>query len=151
MPPRPASWAALTDGLDFPAVKASTVRNLMQERVDPVLWTLSRDSASYDSTQPTADRTVHIDQYMGNILADVTYAEYPVLGKAMAVGIALHEGQLGWWNVVLNALFCLSVIFACVSGATDENRVTKKGCRKRPVVLEVGQRRLRTICGSLCK
>ena len=34
----------------------------------------------------------------------------------MAVGIALHEGQLGWWNVVLNVLFCLSVIFACVSG-----------------------------------
>lgn len=38
-------WAlgALTDGLDFPAVKSSTVRNLMQERVDPVLWKLSRD------------------------------------------------------------------------------------------------------------
>ena len=31
-------------------------------------------------------------------------------------GIALHEGQLGWWNVALNALFCLMVIFACVSG-----------------------------------
>ncbi|VVT03707.1 cisplatin damage response ATP-dependent DNA ligase [Erythrobacter sp. EC-HK427] len=38
-------WAlgALTDGLDFKAVKSSTVRNLMQERVDPVLWQLSRD------------------------------------------------------------------------------------------------------------
>lgn len=35
--------AALTDGLDFPAVKASTIRNLMADRVDPVLWTLSRD------------------------------------------------------------------------------------------------------------
>jgi uncharacterized iron-regulated membrane protein len=65
---------------------------------------------------PTADRTVHIDQYMGNILADVTYADYPVLGKAMAVGIALHEGQLGWWNVALNALFCLSVVTLCVTG-----------------------------------
>lgn len=80
------------------------------------VWTLSRDSASYDSTTPTADRTVHIDQYMGNILADVTYADYPVLGKAMAVGIALHEGQLGWWNVALNALFCLSVVTLCVTG-----------------------------------
>ncbi|MBH5321383.1 cisplatin damage response ATP-dependent DNA ligase [Aurantiacibacter sediminis] len=38
-------WAlgALTDGLDFKAVKSSTVRNLMQDRVDPVLWKLSRD------------------------------------------------------------------------------------------------------------
>ena len=38
-------WAlgALTGELDFPGVKASTIRNLMKERVDPVLWTLSRD------------------------------------------------------------------------------------------------------------
>ena len=35
--------AALTGGLDFPAVKSSTIRNLMKERVDPVLWSLSRD------------------------------------------------------------------------------------------------------------
>lgn len=35
--------AALTGELDFPAVKSSTIRNLMKDRVDPVLWTLSRD------------------------------------------------------------------------------------------------------------
>jgi uncharacterized iron-regulated membrane protein len=80
------------------------------------VWTLSRDSMSYDSTNPMADRTVHVDQYTGKILADVTFADYPFFGKLMAVGIALHEGQLGWWNVALNAVFCLSVIFACVSG-----------------------------------
>ena len=39
-----------------------------------------------------------------------------VLSAGTLVGIALHEGQLGWWNVALNALFCLAVIFACVSG-----------------------------------
>ena len=42
-PDRGWALAALTGGLDFPAVKSSTIRNLMQERVDPVLWTLSRD------------------------------------------------------------------------------------------------------------
>ena len=83
---------------------------------DSGVWTLSQDSMSYDSTNPTADRTVHVDQYTGKILADVKFADYPFFGKAMAVGIALHEGQLGWWSVVLNALFCLAVIFACVSG-----------------------------------
>ena len=83
---------------------------------DKGVWTLSQDSMSYDSTNPTADRTVHVDQYTGKILADVKFADYPFFGKAMAVGIALHEGQLGWWNVILNALFALSVIFACVSG-----------------------------------
>jgi DNA ligase-1 len=42
-PDRGWALAALTDGLNFPAVKASTIRNLMMERVDPVLWVLSRD------------------------------------------------------------------------------------------------------------
>ncbi|MXP26498.1 cisplatin damage response ATP-dependent DNA ligase [Altererythrobacter indicus] len=42
-PDRGWALAALTDGLDFKAVKASTIRNLMKERVDPVLWSLSRD------------------------------------------------------------------------------------------------------------
>jgi DNA ligase-1 len=42
-PDRGWALAALTDGLSFPAVKPSTIRNLMMERVDPVLWALSRD------------------------------------------------------------------------------------------------------------
>ncbi|MFN3863639.1 MAG: cisplatin damage response ATP-dependent DNA ligase [Erythrobacter sp.] len=42
-PDRGWALAALTGGLDFPAVKSSTIRKLMMERVDPVLWTLSRD------------------------------------------------------------------------------------------------------------
>ncbi|TCM18514.1 DNA ligase-1 [Novosphingobium sp. PhB165] len=42
-PDRGWALAALTDGLDFPAVKSATIRNLMTERVDPVLWALSRD------------------------------------------------------------------------------------------------------------
>ena len=42
-PDRGWALAALTDGLDFKAVKGSTIRNLLKERVDPVLWSLSRD------------------------------------------------------------------------------------------------------------
>jgi len=42
-PDRGWALAALTGGLDFPAVKASTIRNLLTERVDPVLFALSRD------------------------------------------------------------------------------------------------------------
>ena len=82
---------------------------------DPTgVWTLSRDSMSYDSPDPTADRTVHIDQYTGKVLADVRYEDYPWVGKAMAVGIALHEGQMGPWNIAANIAFCLAVIFLCV-------------------------------------
>ena len=42
-PDRGWALAALTGGLDFPAVKASTFRNLVTSRVDPVLYALSRD------------------------------------------------------------------------------------------------------------
>jgi len=42
-PDRGWALAALTDGLDFPAVKSSTIRTLMLERVDPLLWSLGRD------------------------------------------------------------------------------------------------------------
>lgn len=42
-PDRGWALAALTDGLDFPAVKSSTIRNMMKDRVDPLLWSLSRD------------------------------------------------------------------------------------------------------------
>jgi uncharacterized iron-regulated membrane protein len=50
------------------------------------------------------------------VLADVRFADYPLAGKAMAVGIALHEGQTGLWNVVLNIGFCLLMIFTCIAG-----------------------------------
>ena len=83
---------------------------------DGGVWTLSQDSNSYDGPDPTADRTVHIDQYTGKILAQVGFADYGLAAKSMAVGVALHEGQLGLWNVVLNIAFCVIVIFVCASG-----------------------------------
>ena len=42
-PDRGWALAALTGAVDFPAVKASTIRSLMADRVDRLLWTLSRD------------------------------------------------------------------------------------------------------------
>ncbi|MGH1413598.1 MAG: PepSY-associated TM helix domain-containing protein [Pelagimonas sp.] len=79
------------------------------------VWTLSRDSMNTDSTDPMSDRTVHIDQYTGKILADVRYADYALAGKAMAVGIALHMGTLGLWSVLANTLVCLAVLGLCIS------------------------------------
>ena len=53
---------------------------------------------------------------VGKILASVSYADYSVPGKAMAVGIALHEGQIGVWNIVLNFIFASGMILISVSG-----------------------------------
>ncbi|MBO3759903.1 PepSY domain-containing protein [Ciceribacter sp. L1K22] len=80
------------------------------------VWTIARDTMSNDSSNPLDDRTVHVDQYTGNVLADVGFADYGAAGKAMAAGIAFHEGDMGAWNVALVTVFCLSVIFMSVSG-----------------------------------
>lgn len=42
-PDRGWALAALTGELDFKAVKSGTIRKLMMNRIDPVLWNLSRD------------------------------------------------------------------------------------------------------------
>lgn len=80
------------------------------------VWTLSQDSMSNDSPDPMSDRTVHIDQYSGKVLAEVGFEDYSLPGQAMAVGIAFHEGDMGLWNIVLNTVFCLSVAFIAISG-----------------------------------
>ncbi len=80
------------------------------------VWTISHDSMSNDGPDPSADRTIHIDQYTGHVLADVGYADYSPWAKAMAYGIAFHEGDMGAWNVALNTLFCLAMIFLPGSG-----------------------------------
>ncbi|TAG16438.1 MAG: PepSY domain-containing protein, partial [Rhodobacterales bacterium] len=81
------------------------------------VWTISHDSMSNDGPNPSADRTIHIDQFTGNVLADVRYADYSVYAKLMAWGIAFHEGDLGAWNLALNTVFCLGIILMSVSGA----------------------------------
>ncbi|MFB2553101.1 PepSY-associated TM helix domain-containing protein [Ensifer soli] len=83
---------------------------------DEGVWTIARDTMSNDSANPFSDRTLHVDRYSGKVLADVGFADYGVAGKAMAVGIALHEGDIGAWNVALNTVFCLSVVFLSASG-----------------------------------
>ena len=80
------------------------------------VWTINRDSMSGDGDDPFIDRTIHIDRHSGKILADVKYEDYSWMGKAMAVGIPFHMGLMGTWSFVLNVVFCLSVIFVCVSG-----------------------------------
>lgn len=80
------------------------------------VWTISHDSMSNDGPNPAADRTLHIDQYTGNVLADVRYADYSAYARMMAWGVAFHEGDLGLWNLMLNTLFCAAMVFLPVSG-----------------------------------
>lgn len=80
------------------------------------VWTISHDSMSNDGPDPWGDRTLHIDQYTGKVLADVRFADYSAYAKMMAIGVAFHEGDMGVWNLILNTTFCLSMIFLPISG-----------------------------------
>jgi uncharacterized iron-regulated membrane protein len=81
------------------------------------VFTISADTMSGDLRNPTGDRTVHVDRYSGRVLADVGFADYNGLAKTMAVAIALHQGDLGWWNALINLLACAAVVLLCVAGA----------------------------------
>ncbi|WCN12491.1 PepSY domain-containing protein [Marinomonas mediterranea] len=81
------------------------------------VYTATASSMGKDIKDGTKDRTVHFDQYSGKVLADVGYADYSWFAKSMAVGISLHMGQWGWWNLAICTAFCLGVILLCVTGA----------------------------------
>ncbi len=80
------------------------------------VFTISADTMSGDITDPRLDRTVHIDQYTGNVLADVGWNEYSPMAKAMAAGIALHQGDISNWNLAANTLLCVVFAFISASG-----------------------------------
>lgn len=80
------------------------------------VWTINQNSMGADSTDPRKDRTMHIDQYTGKILADITFEDYSLAAKSMGYGIAFHEGFMGLWNIILNTVFCLSMVFLSLSG-----------------------------------
>ncbi|MFG1496921.1 PepSY domain-containing protein [Saccharospirillum sp. HFRX-1] len=99
--------AALADQLGMDAYQL----NLPTD--DQGVYTLSADTMSGDITDPRNDRTLHIDQYSGEVLAEVGFADYSLGAKAMAAGIAWHQGDVGGWNFAFNLLFCWSVMLLC--------------------------------------
>jgi uncharacterized iron-regulated membrane protein len=71
----------------------------------------------YAFDDPGQERTVHIDRFGATVVSQYGYADYPVLAKVVAQGIALHEGRrFGTVNFWATILFCLGVIFMCVTG-----------------------------------
>lgn len=63
-------------------------------------------------------RVVHLDQYSGKPLIDMSYADYGPAGKTLEWGINVHMGQeFGLTNQIVLALACLAIVLLCVSGA----------------------------------
>lgn len=63
-------------------------------------------------------RVIHIDQYSGKPLVDISFDQYPVAGRMIEWGINIHQGQeWGVFNQYLMLLTCVAIILMCVSGA----------------------------------
>ena len=85
-------------------------------RSETGVYTVAANTMGGDIIDPTQDRTTHLDQYSGRILGEVTWQDYNLFAKTLAVGISLHQGDISIINKLLNALFCLAFIVVSVTG-----------------------------------
>ncbi len=62
-------------------------------------------------------RVVHLDQYSGKPLLDMSYADYGPLGKTLEWGINVHMGQeFGLANQLILLAACLGIVLLSVAG-----------------------------------
>lgn len=63
-------------------------------------------------------RVVHLDQYSGQAMIDISYADYGPLGRWLEFGINTHMGQtFGRLNQVVLLVVCLGIVLLAVSAA----------------------------------
>jgi uncharacterized iron-regulated membrane protein len=74
------------------------------------VWTIATTTIAGDTQALDGDRIVHLDATTGNVLGEARFANYSAMGKFMAAGIPLHQGDTGVVNWAVNVLFCLCVI-----------------------------------------
>lgn len=66
----------------------------------------------------TQQRVVHLDQYSGEPLVDMSYGDYGALGRWLEFGINVHLGQqFGRANQIVLLAVCLGTVLMCVSAA----------------------------------
>lgn len=61
-------------------------------------------------------RVIHLDQYTGEPLLDMNYADYGSLGRTLEWGVNVHLGQeFGFANQIILTLACAGIVLLCVS------------------------------------
>ncbi|MTE24919.1 hypothetical protein GJQ66_11975 [Microbacterium sp. ZXX196] len=74
------------------------------------------DNGNPAESEVSLERTIHVDQYSGEIVGTYGYDDYSITAQIVSQGIAVHEGRrLGVINTILSTLFCLAVMFMCMS------------------------------------
>ena len=68
-------------------------------------------------SDPTQEVTMHIDQYSGEVLADVRWQDYGLVPKAVEMGVAIHMGKyFGLANQLLMLVAALITILLSITG-----------------------------------
>jgi uncharacterized iron-regulated membrane protein len=68
-------------------------------------------------SDPAATAYVHLDQYTSRVIKDVRWKDFGPLGKAIALGVSLHEGRyFGLPNQLLGLAACLGLILMTGAG-----------------------------------
>ena len=73
-------------------------------------------AASADRPHPGNRFDLVLNAYDGSVLYRAGWERQTAFGKATAVGIPLHRGELGLWNQALLFVFAAGVLFSTVSG-----------------------------------
>ncbi len=68
---------------------------------------------------PRQTAFLHLDQYSGQVLGDIRFDQMRLVGRAVGLGIAIHEGRMfGLLNQLLGLLLCLGCLLISFSAVT---------------------------------
>jgi uncharacterized iron-regulated membrane protein len=72
---------------------------------------------SYFPADPRAERTLHVDQYSGKLLADIGYDDYGRVAQWISYGTSLHMGRyFGLANQIVCAAISLGLAAMAITG-----------------------------------
>lgn len=73
-------------------------------------------TGSVDPDDLSQQRVVHLDQYPGNVLISMSYADYGPLGKVPELGISTHmDRQFGIPDQTMLAIACAAIILLALN------------------------------------
>lgn len=74
-------------------------------------------TVSYFPADPRDERTLHIDQYSGRVLSDISYGSYGAVAQAISYGTSLHMGRyFGMANQTVCSAISLGLAALSVTG-----------------------------------
>lgn len=96
----------------------------------------------------TAQRVLHVDQYSGETIMDIRYADYGAIAQTVELGVGIHMGQqLGWANKTVMLAGCIALIVLAVSSLALTWRRRNKNPLSAPIV---ERRSMAVISGITC-